>query len=276
MTMRRILGSITLLLILTTSLPFVSGQGEVCSDLQEMYVSHGEELVGYLSAKGQQCLESPPKPTEVPVSSPIFEESGRGDKQISVDISFVPGIYRLNLVRPLYPIDYESSDVYVNLDDIIEVPDDCISTSSRYTRFPSQIEIGENCRVYATLSANAYSWSSNVRWEVSITEYVPQATAALAEEWTGSGRGSKYDAFDLMFSPGIYRINLDTKLSGDWGSIAFEDILSTPPGCFGSSYENLPYQVRIRRDCQVYGILHADLDDDYQGRTWKASITKLS
>ena len=105
----------------------------------------------------------------VPGDGVIWSQDGRGEQEISVDLSFQPGIYRFNIIKP-------TSDGWggVQLDDVVETPEDCFFDGYYpLLHFPTQKRLHSNCQVFATLSVRVFTYpgeDERTQWEVSITK----------------------------------------------------------------------------------------------------------
>ena len=96
-----------------------------------------------------------------------WSATSRGRKHLPIDISFAPGIYRLNLSD--HALGGEQGHIWITWG---------LDLTDRYScfpafilqHFPSQIRIEKNCRIHATLVANLYDDNKDKSWEVSITK----------------------------------------------------------------------------------------------------------
>ena len=102
--------------------------------------------------------DSPPKTAE----AQDWSAEGRGQKYLPMDISFAPGLYRLNLNNPL-----DGDDGSLWITDNLELPSHC---APHLHDIPSQFRIKENCRVLATLTALLYGENKDMPWEITITK----------------------------------------------------------------------------------------------------------
>lgn len=265
--------AIGVMLAFAIAMQTANAQGAVCDELQALYSIHGEDLSDYLNEKGRSCLTASLAPTDIPSSTPLLSERGYGSKDIFVDLEFHPGVYRLNLVSPRQGPNYE--DFSVSLEDVIDTPVGCFTTEfGRSIFFPSQAVIDEKCHIFATLDVNNL-WMNRFSWEVSITTFVPPAAGDDAIGWSLEGRGEQYQEVDITFRPGIYRLDVDSPKTTGWGYVSLQKILSDPARCFGTSYTQLPYQIRLESTCRVYALVNVELFSGDHNTTWRASIRKL-
>ena len=93
-----------------------------------------------------------------------WSAEGRGMKFLPFDISFDPGIYRVNVSDPSLVGDIQFYTTF-------ELPDHCFPGGT-HLDLPTQIRIEKNCRIISTLSAYLYRHDDNddAPWEVSITK----------------------------------------------------------------------------------------------------------
>lgn len=109
-------------------------------------------------------VEQPTSPSSVTQDEPLWSASGKGDRDVSVEITFSPGIYRLNMVNEPANNEYWGG---IWLDDIVAIPENCFSSSKS---FPSQFRLKQNCQIYATFEVTIFSDYERDPWEVSITK----------------------------------------------------------------------------------------------------------
>ena len=108
--------------------------------------------------------EMPSSSTTKPSGGPLWSASGKDDKKVSVEITFSPGIYRLNIVKEPAPnVDWGG----IVLREIVDIPENCFRS---IVAFPTQFRLKQNCHIYATFGATIFSDYERNPWEVSITK----------------------------------------------------------------------------------------------------------
>lgn len=267
---KRMASLLALFAALSFSLHVVSAGDEICDWLLSLHDKFGGQLESYLNDTGKNCLLS--GAPAVPAKEP-FVQSFIAAKQVPVELFFNPGVYEFDLDRPIYNSDRAGNMRYITLSNVVEEPENCIRTddySAIY--FPTRIRIEADCEVSATLGEMGAS--SDQKYKVSISRIRPRLTARKAERWSQYGFGSDYDSVEIVFSRGLYSLSLHQPDAGDWGTIVLDDVVSDPPGCFGSSWKNFPSQVQINQDCRIYAILNAYLKDNHLLH-WHVAIHKL-
>lgn len=272
------LGVVATLTLIWLSVAPVFGQDEACKALRAIHRIHDVRISSLLNDKGLDCLAAKETPTSSLEAMSLFKRSGRGNEEVSVDLGFSPGIYRLRLLPPPTGFDYEMSAMVILLSDIIDVPEGCFPLPFKTAQkiwFPSQVGIDVDCRIFATFEVHEFGNFENERWSVSIAEYFLSATSTSAESWIASGRGDGFVEFDLLFNPGIYRFDLAESFAEDYSLVSLEDAISNPRNCLTVSELELPSQVRIREECRTYGMLIADLNEVDQDKAWIVSVSKL-
>ncbi len=264
---------IVLLFTLCLSLQIVSADDVICDGLMSLHSKYGSELESYLNDAGKDCLVARML-CDPAIGTLDFERSFVGTQQTQVALNLCPGIYRFDLRIPVYNSDRAGNIRYITLSDVVETPENCIKTDAYSTiYFPTQIRIDVNCKVSATLGEMGSS--SHQKYKVSISRISPRLSPRKAQRWTQSGIGSDYNTVEIVFSPGSYSLNIHEPGAGDWGTIGLDDIVSDPPGCFGSSWINFPSQVHISQDCRIYTTLNTYLKDNHL-LFWNVSINKLN
>jgi len=104
-----------------------------------------------------------PPPSRTPTK--IWSTQGRGNTRMSLEVAFVPGIYRFD-IETLSSIPVAGN---IWLEETIDVPTGSFPQGP-YVNIPSQLRVNTPCRIYATLLIDLYSEHANKQWEVSITK----------------------------------------------------------------------------------------------------------
>ena len=263
--------------LLICLVPAIWAQDSICDGLQELKAEHGNDLVGYLSSAGQDCLDQT-KTLAASVSTAagemIWSESRRGDAKISVSLELSQGTYSLELLDP----SEEGSWGNAWLEDIISIPENCFPWFSRglgaRVSFSSHLPVHEDCRLYATLNVEL-PYGENTSWEVGISKHsdvLPSPSSA--RDWSARGRGTKFLPMDISFEPGIYRLGFNITPDGHDGILWVHDNLVIPSRC-APRFHDVPTQFRIENDCRVMATLTALLSGDNADSTWEVFISKL-
>ncbi len=125
--------------------------------LGELYRGTGDE-------DNLPLVEQTTSPSSDTQDEPFWSASGKDDKNVSVEITFSPGIYRLNIVKEPAPnVDWGG----IVLREIVDIPENCFRSR---VAFPTQFRLKQNCHIYATFAATIFSDYERNPWEVSITK----------------------------------------------------------------------------------------------------------
>ena len=166
--------------------------------------SLGWLYIGYVKSDSTSTLtpQATATPTSAPINEPIWSAKGRGTSERSVSLELTRGVYKLNVLRPINEARVRS----ITLGSNISEPENCFAWYE--LSFPATIRIEQDCRLHSTLLVWIKTgFEKTEQWEVSITkESDDLPPLPQAHGWSASGRGGSGVPVEVVFDPGLYRV----------------------------------------------------------------------
>ena len=222
---------------------------------------------GYVKPKSIPALtpQATAALTSVPINEPIWSSKGLGTSMRPVSLKLTPGVYKLNVLRPINEARIRS----ITLGSNISEPENCFVWSD--LSFPATIRMEQDCRLHSTLLVWIITrFEKTEHWEVSITkesDYLPPLPQAHG--WSASGRGGSGVPVEVVFEPGVYRVQ---KQSGPDMYMFLQ--YQSPTYCVGGYIGGVPTQFKITQRCRAK--VYVSFSSDRENWAWSFNITKLN